>query len=473
MDLSEHNHVRSEFNSDGAQGPEIWALVQSHLRGRIDRDEYTKWIHGLKFVADVDGQMVVAARDRVEFDRVVSNYQRRIVQAWRRHDPKGRTLRLECWTSAPTDLKARVGDPWSAPEALPRADEVHAEDKSSSMRFGTLVEGESNRTAARLIRRIADGETVPASVIVVHGPQGVGKTHLLRALQGAAPSGGRRVVYMSAEEFMSAYVEGAKQGDTSGLKRAVRDCDILAIDDVQLIAGKTGTDRELLAAIRAVVGENGLVILTADEAPGDLVGFSERMRSELRGAASVEITMPDEEMRAKIVDLHADLVMEAEPRFVLSAALRERIVRRVRGPGRALCGVIWSLYTETGCGECAPNFDMLEAVIRRQEGEVRAPTIEVVKRAAMRVFSVSKTELESPSKKRNVVYPRQIAMYVCRTKTAKSLPQIGRAFGRKDHTTVLHAFRKISGQLAEDADLAADVDRVEAAILDIQAEGRA
>ena len=245
------------------------------------------------------------------------------------------------------------------------------------------------------------------------------------------------------------------------------------IDDLQWISGKPGTDTEFFANIRAITSAGGQVVLTADSAPGDLKGFSERLRNELQGAMAAEVTQPDDEMRRKIVDCHAELIEDEAPGFHLTNEFRERLVRRVRGPGRNLCGVIWSLYTETGFGKKEITAAMIEKVIIRQEGTLQTPSLDAVKRAAMKTFNVSKSDLESPCKQQSIVYPRQIAMYLCRTLTKKSLPQIGRSFGKRDHTTVLHAVRKITKKMDVDPDLAMDVDRVTETLRTMQVEGNA
>ena len=276
---------------------------------------------------------------------------------------------------------------------------------------------------------------------------------------------------MTAEEFMTAYVDGAREGDTRNLNSQLRGNDLLLIDDLQWIAGKKKTDEAFFANLRSVTKEGGRVLLTADEAPGDLKGFSARMRGELLGAAAVEVGLPDQEMRREIVRLHAALAREDQPNFILDDEMVERIVSTVRGPGRELCGVLHSLQTETGYGQTAPTMQMLQTVLRRQQGEYQAPTLDNIKRATMRVFNLTKTEIESANKSREICVPRQIAMYLCREMTDKSLPQIARTFNKKDHTTVLHGWRKVKKQMQTDADMVRDVERVREAVFDIQAEG--
>lgn len=472
----------------GLPGQAIWQAVREHLKEVLSAADFERWIADLKLIAEVERKIVIAARDRLSYDRVSADHRHILQRIWKEHDDARRDIRLVCWKEAGADLRTIVEDPWA--EAVPETaaggagNGTGGSDGGSTqgprpssgapeMTFATLVTGKSNAISVELAKRVADGQPVGTQVHLISGPQGTGKTHTLLALRSRAleTNADATVVYLTAEEFLSAYTDGVKAKDTSALKKRLRAASILLIDDLHRISGKPGTETELFQNIREVTGQGGNVVLAGDKTPGELAGFSPRMMSELKGATVVEVALPDEDMRRDIIRRLARHIEVAHPEFVLDEALIERIHTGIRGPGRELTGAVWNLFTEAGFGSMAPTSDMLERVIRRMEGEVRAPTIELVKKAAMKVFNVSKADLESPSKARSVVYPRQIAMYLCREQTHKSFPQIGRAFGRRDHTTVLYAHRKITKDLLNDPELAADIARVAAAILELQAAG--
>ena len=468
-------------------GQAIWQAVREHLKDILSEADYVRWIADLKLIAEVERKIVIAARDRLSYDRVSADHRHVLQRIWKEHDDARRDIRLVCWKEAGADLRAIVEDPWAEPVAASGGAGGHdggnggntggtdrpASSGAPEMTFETLVTGESNRIAVELAKRVADGQPMGTQVHLISGPQGTGKTHTMHALRNRAMETNPEavVVYLTAEEFLSAYTDGVKLKDTSALKKRLRSATILMIDDLHRISGKPGTETELFQNIREVTGQGGNVVLAGDKTPGELSGFSQRMLSELKGATVVEVSLPDADMRREIVRRLADHIAIAHPDFVMDETLVERIHTGIRGPGRELTGAVWNLFTEAGFGTSTPTADMLDRVIRRMEGDVRIPSIELVKKAAMKVFNVSKTDLESPSKARSVVYPRQIAMYLCREKTFKSLPQIGRGFGRRDHTTVLYAHRKIAKDMANDPELAADVARVAAAILELQATG--
>jgi chromosomal replication initiator protein len=478
------NAKSSTENKTDKPGQTIWADVTKRLQSLLDAADYERWILDLRLIAEIDGEILIAARDRLAYDRVNVDHKRMIQRVWRGLDPKKRSIRLECWRTAGPEVRGLVDDPWQKLDGAQANDNVTllSDAKASQsapapvssapeFSFDTLVVGPSNDIAQRVAQRIASGQQTGTPMTLIYGRQGTGKTHLLHALRNECKlrTPDREVVYLTAEEFMSAYHEGVKAKDTTDLKRRLRAASILLVDDLHRISGKPGTETELFQNLREVINHGGVVVLVADDAPGDIKGFSPRMRSELKGAAAVEIGLPDGEMRRAIVERLADHILQGAPDFVVSPAMVSRIVAGIRGPGRELCGAVWSLYTEARFGEITPTDEMLERIIRRHEGEQREPSIDQVKRAAMKVFSISKTDIESPCKAQAVVYPRQIAMYLCRKLTRKSYPQIAHSFGKRDHTTVLYAYRKLLKKIETDADIARDVDAVSMAVMDLQA----
>lgn len=491
-------------NQEGTQGDagttrpgkDIWGDVFARLEATLNSVEFSRWISGLRLIAEVDGAIVIAARDQLSFDRVSVDHKRHIQRFWKEADPARRPVRIVCWKTASADLRDLIEDPWASDEAanLQTAEQEKAakeeqasEDQTVSKvkkasgnngapekTFDTLVQGPSNKRPIQMAMRIAHGQPVGTSSVLIYGLQGVGKTHILQALmaEAAQVDENRKVVYITAEEFLSAYTDGVKQRDTSALKKRLRAADVLLIDDLHRIGGKKGTENALYQNIREITAQGGIVVMAGDQAPGDITGFSPRMRGELTGSIAVEVGLPCVEMRQRIITDLAEHIHASHPNFVLDDLMVARINSAIRGPGRELTGAVWSLFTEADFGEDAPTMDMLERIIRRVEGTARAPSIELVKRATMKVFSVSKADLESPCKARAVVYPRQIAMYLCREETGKSLPQIGRSFGKRDHTTVLYSHRKLTAAIKDDTELCDDIAKVRAMIFELQASGQ-
>lgn len=453
----------------------LWSKSVNVVESASKPDNSQQWLTAIRFVAEVNKSIVVAAPDQLTLDRVTTDFARPLQKAWEKLDPKKRRLKFELWSRVPSDIREMVGDPWLKESQAPAtsAEEMTTEtdlpDVDHSMTFATLVAGPSNARAVGLGKRLAAGGPIPAGVIVIYGQPGTGKTHILKAIEAEAGARNdrRRMAYISAEEFMTRFVSDSRAGDTSALQAYVKQNDLLMIDDLHWIAGKAKTDKAFFGALRAVTSMGGHVIITADAAPGDMVGLSKELASEIRGAASVEVAMPDNEMRKAIIRRHADLIAKDTPNFTLTDAMVDRIVTAVRGAGRELCGVLWSLQLETGYGELAPTPEMLETVIRRIAGEPRTPTLDDIKRTCMDLYRISKTDIESASKVRTICHPRQVAMYLSRVMTDKSFPQIATAYKKKDHTTVLHAYRKIKQALDKgDRDMNDEIERVKNAVFD-------
>lgn len=458
-------------------GPEIWKRVCARLSIELDTAEYDKWISSLRFISEVDGSMLIAAKTKFDFDRVNTQYKRDIQRTWHGLDPKERAVRLECWSAISSDVRALISNPWADSIEIeadentlpPNADTGSLFMGPGVMRFETLVTGASNHVAATVARGIAQQrQQVPASVIVINGLQGVGKTHLMKALETALEADGEsKVAYISAEEFLVAYIDGAKNGDTRALKARVRDADIVLFDDLQTIAGKKGTNDELSATLRTVANRGGIVVLTADRAPADMEGLSTGVMTVLKGAACIEISMPDNAMRLEIVRQRANMLAQSSPNFTMEDDMCEEIVSRVHGPGRDLCGAVISLYTETGLGAVAPTKDMLNRVLSRQQ-KPKPVTIEIVKRAVCKAFDMTRADLEGERKFQRFVQARQIGMYLAREMTDKSFPQIGISFGSRHHTTALYAWRKIAENVKVKPDLMADIDRAKQVVSHLQ-----
>lgn len=468
-------------STDGARAGDqqgaksLWAQSVGAVEAEAKPDNSQQWLTAIRFVAEINNSIVIAAPDQLTLDRVTTDFSRPLQQAWQKLDPKKRRLKFELWNHVPADVREMVGDPWlreqKGTEATRLEDEPDyaALDLDHTMTFSTLVTGPSNARAVGLGKRVASGAPIPAGVIVIYGQPGTGKTHILKAIEADAAirNDKRRLAYISAEEFMTRFVSDARAGDTTALQAYVKKNDLLMIDDLHWIAGKAKTDKAFFGALRSVTSMGGHVIITADAAPGDMVGLSKELVGEIKGAASVEVAIPDNEMRKAIIRRHVALIAKDTPNFALTDAMIDRIVATVRGAGRELCGVLWSLQLETGYGELAPSPEMLETVIRRIAGEPRTPSLDDIKRTCMDVYRISKTDIESASKVRTICHPRQVAMYLSRVMTDKSFPQIASAYKKKDHTTVLHAYRKIKKALDKgDRDICDEIDRVKNAVFD-------
>ncbi|MEO0784771.1 MAG: DnaA/Hda family protein [Pseudomonadota bacterium] len=455
----------------------IWQATLADLKRRLSAADFDRYISGLKCIIEVDGEMIVAAASSHAADRVNAEHKRIIARRWKAYDPRGRGLRIIAWDKEAQSYSDIVdGDPFADVGFVAEepAEAATAKTTVSGARegytFDTLVVGAFNEKAYNLMRHIADDGDMPERVVVISGLQGVGKTHLITALQQDVEQrgDGRSVVYITAEDFQNDYVAGAMSRDTRALKAKLLAGDIVLIEDLQNIANAKGTDGEFARNLRSITEAGGLVILTADTAPGEIEGFSSRVMSQLRGAISMDVGAPDKDMRFAIVKRRAETLQDRSNAFRVTDEMIDMICARVRGQGRELCGALISLYTEASMGKLEPTMDMLERVLDRQTGAMTPPTIDLIKRATCRLFDVTKAELEGPRKLQRIVYARHLAMSLCREMTDKSYPTIARSFGKRDHTSIMYAVDRVKFYLGTRPETATHLEQLRELIYEMQ-----
>ncbi len=463
----------------GVEGRDIWAKACAALALDIPAEDHERWIAPLRFVIDNDGTALIGARTRFSHSRISKPHRELLKRAWLAADPQGRQAELACWETLPEDIRSLVADPWDAAleTTAAAAGEPAREDVNvmspAIMRFDTLVVGPSNATAYATAERIAGSGSLAGSLFMISGPQGVGKTHLMKSIEGALTAGGRRsVAYISAEEFYVSYVDGARNRDTRALKARVRGAEVVLFDDLQIIAGMKETNKELAGTLRTVSERGGVVVLTSSTPLAELTGLSEAVRTVLKGATCIAIDYPDDDMRRAIVRRRADMLQRQSPAFVLSDELCEEMVERVDGPGRDLCGTLLSLHAETTFGEVAPTRQMLDTVICRKQGQQKPVTLDAIKRAVCKVMGVTRADIEGARRYKRIAQARKTGMFLSRTMTGKSYPQIAAAYGGKHHTTVISAYDSVASLLPDDPAWQDEIEQIKRAAIRLSS-GRA
>ena len=464
-------------DSNNAQAPALWANVREALRRRLGDQKFDAWIARLELIAEVNGEVLLAAASEHERSRVDTEFGHIIQQAWDQADRNGRALRIEARNRIAPDVLA-LAEPvaaWpsraeDAPVEGEDAPEIGAEDTQTLESF--LV-GDSNRIAFGLARRLAMGAGVEANVVTIVGPHGVGKSHLLKGIAHAlqAAKGEASCLYMSSEDFTVAFVDGVKKKDTSDLRTLVRRAKVVLLDDFQFICSKPGTLVEFFSHLRAIVSHGGVVVLACDQTPALIDQLDDRMRDEIHGGVIAQMELPERNLRREILRAKADAVSEAataiDAEFHLTEEWIDLLADRLPASGRALCGAVRNVYCGTVLAGKPLDKTAVEKSIQLQMGgsPVRAPKIDTIKDVTARAYGVTKADLESACRKRQFAQPRQYAMYLSRQMTKCSYPQIGRMFGDRDHTTVLFAFRKISAMIARNEGMAEELRQLEQRIL--------
>jgi chromosomal replication initiator protein len=329
--------------------------------------------------------------------------------------------------------------------------------------FATFQVGRSNQLAFSAAQRVADQRACgrPSSFcpLYVHSAVGLGKTHLLQAVAHAAASQGRSAIYLTAEKFMYGFVASLQSQTSIAFKERLRAIDLLIFDDAQFLQGKT-IQTEFGHTLNALLDAGRDVIVAADRPPNDLEALDERVRSRLGVGLCIEIGPLDEPLRLKILEARVAAARSLQPNFELSPAVLAFVARSIHSNGRDLEGAVNRLLAHSTLTGAPLTVEAAEVAIRDliRSHESKRVKIEDIQKLVASHYSVSRADILSSRRTAVVVKPRQVAMFLAKALTMRSLPEIGRRFGGRDHTTVLHAVRKIEALSANDATLRDEID---------------
>ena len=457
-----------------------WHRVRSRLRAELGEATFNSWFKLLSVYNVHRGRVVLKVPTRFVRSWIEAHYLPRIRDYWQNEDPTVKRIDIELQAEwATTEPKSKTRMQTAPPSRLPpieaktspRPQAVASETTGlrddlgapldRRFTFENFVVGKSNELAHAAARRLTEADEVAFNPLFLYGGVGLGKTHLMHAIawEIRAQDPSRTVLYLSAEKFMYQFIRALRFKDTMAFKQQFREVDVLMIDDIQFIAGKDSTQEEFFHTFNALIDHNRQVIISADRSPTDLEGIEERIRSRLGWGLVADIHPTDYELRLGILQSKADkLAARAEttpiPQPVLEF-LAQRIVSNIRELEGALNRVVAyaSFVGRPVTLEMAQ--DVLRDLLRASERRV---TIDEIQRRVAEYFNVKMGDMLSARRARSVARPRQIAMYLSKHLTSRSLPEIGRKFGGRDHTTVIHAVRKIEQLREQDPALDEDVD---------------
>lgn len=463
-------------------GREEWDRIKARLRAELGEDVFSSWFARVE-LASIDADTVhLSVPTRFLKNWLQSRYRDRLLALFGETFGAVRQIEFvvrsamrpgaqpvrEAETASPSPARTIPFPTASArPAAAPRAEEREDDALAGSPldarhSFDSFVEGRSNSLAFAAARRVADsrpGETVPFNPLYLHASVGLGKTHLLQAIAHAAKAQGRKVLYLTAEHFMYRFVAALMAQSAIAFKEQLRGIDLLLIDDMQFLQGRQ-VQQEFCHTLNSLIDGARQVVVAADRPPADLETLDERVRSRLAGGLLVEVGAPDAELRRRIVAHRVAQAKKADPRLEISSAVIDWVAENVVSSGRDLDGAVNRLVAHNQLTGQQIGLEMAEAALRDllRAREPRKVKIEDIQRVVSKHFNVTKADLLSARRTRTVVRPRQIAMYLAKALTPRSLPEIGRRFGNRDHTTVLHAVRKIEEMAAADRGFADEIE---------------
>jgi chromosomal replication initiator protein len=337
--------------------------------------------------------------------------------------------------------------------------------------FASFIEGKSNRMAFAAARSIAEDEksAVRFNPLFIHATVGLGKTHLLQAIAWEARRRNSRlkVLYLTAEYFMWRFATAIRDQTALSLKESLRDIDLLLIDDMQFLQGKA-IQQEFCHLLNELIDSARQVVVAADRPPAELESLDDRVKSRLKGGVTLDVDLPDYDLRKAILNtLYQEAIIET-PDLDIPEDIRHYVARQVTTSCRDVEGAFNQLLVQHKFSENPMSFEeldkMLGHLVRSQD--TKRVRIEDIQKIVARQFNVSRNDLLSNRRTRVIVRPRQVAMYLAKVMTPRSLPEIGRRFGGRDHTTVLHAVRKIEDMSSKDQKLAREIELLKRLILE-------
>jgi chromosomal replication initiator protein len=458
----------------------VWSKVCVALKRELGDAAFGSWIAPAALREAAAGDVVLVTSTGIARDWIRRSAWRRIGELWAANDPTGRRIdlksRLEFEAALAGNGAAYVE---AAPKAvaaepieivLPVSSDVPAPITKSTrtqglqerFTFETFVPGPANEFAHAVARRIANWADGHFNPVLFHGPYGFGKTHLLNALAWEAMRNApeKRVVYLTAERFLSTFVRALMDRQTAAFKEELRAADLLIIDDVHFIAGKQSTQEELFHTLTALVGDGGRVVFSADRPPSAMTEMDAHLRSHLSAGLVCGLEPADRNLRLGILERKIQTLAVAhgfEP--TMRPDVLQFLADRFTDSVRELEGALNTLSARAGEGLSRMTLDEVQAVLRPhlRSGEKRI-TIDDIQKATSDHYGMKQADLLSERRNRAIARPRQAAMWLAKQLTTRSLPDIGRRFGGRDHTTVLHAVRRIEALRAEDSTLNHDLE---------------
>jgi chromosomal replication initiator protein len=446
----------------------VWKKVHNDMRQEFGEAIFRSWLKPMTLQAYYHGTMEISVPTRFMRDWIQNHYAERIQSMCQTVHEEIRRVQFVVVQNGSMDGNLEAVD---ARETLEknkanqnRKEEIAqvASPLDARFKFETFVVGKSNALAHAAARRVVESAVVPFNPLFLYGGVGLGKTHLMHAIAHAMAEHWpeKTVMYLSAEKFMYQFVRALRANDTMNFKEQFRSVDVLMIDDIQFIAGKESTQEEFFHTFNALVDQNKQIIISADKAPSDLQGVDERLRSRLAWGLVADIQPTTYELRLGILQAKRSQLQAKVPDSVLEF-LALKVTTNIRELEGALNRIVAHSDVAKQDITLETTQEVLQDLLRSHDRRI---TIDEIQRKVAEHYNLRMGDMHSARRARNVARPRQIAMFLAKQLTARSLPEIGRKFGGRDHTTVMHAVRKVEELMKDDPQIAQDVDVIRRAL---------
>ena len=445
-----------------------WSVIQKDMKNKLGSDIYESWLKKINFVEEMNSYILLSVSTRFIRDWITSRYLDQILQIIKTY--KKDLTRVE-FKIVENNLKNETQDDVSSAveknENISFIKDTYLQYNriDPNKRFDNFITGTSNKLAYEASQKVSENIS-HYNPLYIYGGVGMGKTHLLNSI-GISLKGKNKVMFISAERFMYQFVKSIKLNEMVKFKEYFRNTDILLIDDIQFMNGKEAMQEEFFHTFNALLDKGSQVIISADRAPNKLSRIQDRIKSRFSGGLVVDIQKPDYELRSKIVKQKTEeLNVFYSNQIHISEEIQKFISSEITTSIRELVGAINRIVSFSRIYNKVPNLSEIKVVLKDllnlAENKV---TIDLIQSVVCKFFKISKNEMLSSRRSRYLVRPRQIAIYLTKILTSKSLPEIGREFSNRDHTTIIHSVKKIEKLKENDPEITNNINNLKNQIL--------
>ncbi|MDA9769288.1 chromosomal replication initiator protein DnaA [Candidatus Pelagibacter sp.] len=461
-----NNNITQNLKSTSTDALD-WALVQKDIKNKLGRDIYESWLKKINFVEEINNYILLSVSSRFLRDWITSRYLDQILQIVKSY--KKDLTRIE-FKIIEKNFNDEAED--SIPLNKNKENVSFIKDTylqynriDPNKRFDNFITGSSNKLAYEASLKVSENIS-HYNPLYIYGGVGMGKTHLLNSI-GLSLKEKNKVMFISAERFMYQFVKSIKSNDMVKFKEYFRNTDILLIDDIQFMNGKEAMQEEFFHTFNALLDKGSQVIVSADRPPNKLSRIQDRIKSRFAGGLVVDIQKPDYELRKKIVKQKTEeFNIFYSDQINISEEIQKFISTEIRTSIRELVGAINRIVSFSKIYNKVPNLSEVKVVLKdllnMDENKV---TIDLIQSTVCKFFKISKNEMLSARRSRYLVRPRQTAIYLTKILTSKSLPEIGREFSNRDHTTIIHSVKTIEKLKEKDSEMTNNINNLKNQIL--------
>ena len=433
-----------------------WSKIISELKKSLDKDTFQNWIKPINFETQLDTSLTLSVPTRFLRDWIIKNYASVIKRAY-----QDQGVTVEKLSIIVKENNDRI---------IPGTEVVYQDNENDEdtyyddisapldpqFTFDNFIVGKPNELAYAAAQRVAQSEVVSFNPLFLYGGVGLGKTHLMHAvawnIKKRNPK--KNVVYLTAEKFMYQFIKALRFKNIMSFKEQFRSVDVLMIDDVQFIIGKDNTQEEFFHTFNTLVDKKRQIIISADKSPADLEGLEDRLKSRLGWGLVADIHPLTYELRLGILQAKAE-----QKSMKLTSEVLEFLADKITNNVREMEGALNRLAVHVSLQEAEVTVDLVKDVLKDLlRTNSRKITIDEIQKKVVEHYNIKLSDMHSPRRSRSVARPRQVAMYLAKSITTRSLPEIGRKFGGRDHTTVIHAIKTIEEIMVNDPSLAEDIE---------------